>query len=364
MNHVSGSKVFLIIFLFTLFSQMINAQKPAVAIAGLKHDHVNGILQDYKNGQVRIIGIAEDDELLIEKYKEKFTLPDSIFYKTVSLMLKHIKPDFVLAYNPVSEHIDVVEACAPYGISVMVEKPLSVSLKQAERMKQLSLKYKMKVFTNFETTWYGSYHLAYDMVNSNDAIGPLRKMVVHDGHSGPVEIGCSQEFLKWLTDPVKNGGGAIMDFGCYGANLMTWLMHGETPIAVTAIARHIKPAIYPKVDDDATILLEYPGTTGIIEASWNWPFGIKDLELFGKTGYMHALNGNTLFERLNEKDSLRNVPVMPYKYSGNISFLTDILKGSVNMENDPSSLNNNIIVMKILDAARLSAKEGRRVILN
>ena len=83
--------------------------------------------------------------------------------------------------------------------------------------------------------------------------------MVKSGHQGPKEIGCSADFLNWLTDPVKNGGGAVVDFGCYGANLMTGLMNGKAPVSVTAVLRHIKPDVYPKVDDDATILLEYPG---------------------------------------------------------------------------------------------------------
>ena len=61
---------------------------------------------------------------------------------------------------------------------------------------------------------------------------PIRKIVAHDGHQGPKEIDVQPEFLDWLTDPVKNGAGALFDFGCYGANLMTWLM--EVPAAAAA----------------------------------------------------------------------------------------------------------------------------------
>jgi predicted dehydrogenase len=85
------------------------------------------------------------------------------------------------------------------------------------------------------------------MVHAANAIGDIRKMVVHDGHQGPKEIGCSKDFLAWLTDPVKNGGGALTDFGCYGANLMTWMMEGKAPVAVTAVTRHIKPDIIQKL---------------------------------------------------------------------------------------------------------------------
>ncbi len=347
---------------FTILAFFSQAQKILhVAIAGLAHDHVHGILSQYKKGDVIISGIAESDQQLVQRYKKTYQLPDSLFYPNLESLLEHIKPDAVLAYTPISEHIGVVEICAPKGISVMVEKPLATTVKDAERMVSLAKQYHIQVLTNYETTWYNSNQQIYEMVNSQHAIGLIRKMVVHDGHQGPKEIGCSPDFLNWLTDPVKNGGGALMDFGCYGANLMVWLMNGKTPVAVTAITHHLKPVIYPKVEDDATILLEYPDATGIIEASWNWPFGIKDLEVFGDSGYLHALNGNTLQQR--EKKGYENIPVKTTTYTNNIQYLSDVLSGKLDPGHDLSSLENNLIVVRILEAALLSAREGRRIVL-
>ena len=260
----------LLLLAFTAYLQPLR-----VGIAGLSHDHVNGIMNQYKKGEVIIIGIAEADAQLVQRIKKTFQLPDSIFYTTISGMLEHIKPDAVLAYNAIADHLAVVEACAPKGISVMVEKPLATTVQQADRMEALVKQYHIQLLTNYETTWYSSNQQLYEMVNGEHIAGNIRKMVVHMGHQGPKEIGCTTDFLQWLTDPVKNGGGALIDFGCYGANLMTWLMDGKAPISVTAVTKQIKPKIYPKVDDDATILLEYPDATGIVEASWNWPYNIR-----------------------------------------------------------------------------------------
>ena len=121
-----------------------------------------------------------------------------------------------------------------------------------------------------------SNRAAYDLVHGH-ALGDVRKVVVHDGHSGPKEIGVGPEFLSWLTDPKLNGGGALFDFGCYGADLMTWLMDGQRPETVTAVTQQIKPEIYPRVDDEATIILTYPKAQAILQASWNWPFDRKDM---------------------------------------------------------------------------------------
>jgi predicted dehydrogenase len=347
---------------FTLAAFHVPAQKTLrVAIAGLAHDHVLGILNQYKKGEVNIVGIAEGDEKLAGRYKKKFQLPDSLFFRSLESLLEHIKPDAVLVYTPISEHIRVVEICAPKGISVMVEKPLATTVIDAERMATLARQFHIQVLTNYETTWYNSNQTVFEMVNSRHILGEIRKMTVHDGHQGPVEIRCSPDFLNWLTDPVKNGGGALMDFGCYGANLMVWLMNGKPPIAVSAITHHLKPAIYPKVEDDATILLEYPDATGIIEASWDWPFGIKDLEVFGTKGYLHALNGNTLVQR--DKDDYNNIQVNPAVYTNNLQYLSDVLSGKLDPGHDLSSLENNLIVVRILNAALQSAREGRRIIL-
>lgn len=331
-----------------------------VGVAGLSHDHVHLLMHQYREGKVRIAGIAEADTALIARYKRSYHLHDSLFYPSLDAMLAKIHPDAVLGYNPVAEHLLVVEACAPKGIPVMVEKPLATTVEQATRIQALATQYHIPVLTNYETTWYNTNQFLYDLV-TEDAIGPVRKMVVHDGHEGPKEIGCSKDFLNWLTDPVKNGGGAVVDFGCYGANLMTWLMDGQAPVSVTAVTRHIKPAVYPKVDDDATILLEYPDATGIIEASWNWPFSIKDWEVFGTHGYLHALNPTQLQQRHKDTTQALKVPVAAY--TDNLTYLAAVLQGTIKPGNDLSSLENNLIVVKILEAAKRSAKEGKKVLL-
>ena len=344
-----------------MIGSAVNAQSLKVGVVGLSHDHAHGVMNQFKKGEVTIVGIVETDLNLIDRYKKRYQLSESLFYKTTDEMITKVKPEAVLAYNAIADHLSVVESCAPKGISVMVEKPLATTVKDAERIAALAKQYKIHVLTNYETTWYPSNQHINTMVNNQNAIGQIRKMIVHDGHQGPKEIGCSEEFLAWLTDPVKNGGGALTDFGCYGANLMTWLMKGKTPVAVTAITKQIKPQIYPNVDDDATILIEYEDAIGIVEASWNWPFGIKDLEVFGTTGYLHAANANTIRER--KKDTYESVAVKPPAYTHNIKYFADVLNGKIDPTDDLSSLENNLIVVRILEAARESGREGKRILV-
>ncbi len=208
-------------------------------------------------------------------------------------MLASAKPEAVAAFGPTDAHRAVVLACAPRGVHVMVEKPLAFDVRDALAMQALAERHHVHLLTNLETTWYPSVHAARALVREG-AIGEIRKVVVHDGHRGPKEIGVEPEFLAWLTDPVRNGGGALTDFGCYGANLVTWLMQGEAPQTVTAVTQQVKPAVYPRVDDEATIVLTYPRAQAILQASWNWPVGRKDMEVYGERGYVLAPDRATI----------------------------------------------------------------------
>lgn len=354
-------------FCFVCIQQAgFSQDKLRIVIAGLSHDHVNRILAKSKNGDVIIIGIAEPDQQLCSRKKTEYQLPDSIFYKNLPAALKKNHPDLVMVYNAPVEHLAVIETCMPLKIPVMVEKPLCFSNAEAARIEMLSKKFNTQVYTNYVTNWYTSNQELLKRVDEKNELGAIQKMVMHGGHRGPVEIGCSKDFLNWLTDPEKNGGGALTDFGCYGASIMTQLMHGKIPLSVFAITRHLKPDVYPKVDDDATIVLEYAGATGIIEASWSWPYTIMDVELYGKDAYMHAaqINGTApiTLQLKNEKET-RDEDISQPQYKDEIDYLTAVIKNGSPGNNMLLSLERNVIVVRILDAARQSVKEGKKISL-
>ena len=152
----------------------------------------------------------------------------------------------------------------------MVEKPLAFSVEDADKMEALAKRHGIHVLTNYETTWVTSRYTAFQLVHGDKAIGRIRKVLVRDGHFGPKEVEVAPEFLSWLTDPAQNGGGALIDFGCYGVNLLTRPMHGAAPLTVTAVTQQLKhDSTYARVDDEATLILTYPDEqangSGILE---------------------------------------------------------------------------------------------------
>jgi glucose-fructose oxidoreductase len=334
-----------------------------VALAGLVHGHAFGFFDQFqKRADLQVVGIAEADRQLAAQFEKKYGLAPSLFYTDLEEMLKKTHPQAVLAYTSTYDHRRVVEICARYSVPVMMEKPLAVSVEDARAIEKAARAGKIQVLVNYETTWYRSNQAAYDLVHEK-ALGEIRKIVVHDGHQGPKEINVGPEFLVWLTDPKLNGGGALFDFGCYGADLATWLMEGRRPDSVTAVVQHIKPDVYPRVDDEATIILTYPNAQAIVQASWNWPFSRKDMEVYGQKGYAITVGRDRLRVRLSEKEetSADGKPLEKTK-EDSVSYLRAVLLQGMKPEGQPS-LETNVIVTEILDAARRSAETGKTVLL-
>lgn len=340
--------------------------KPPVtyAIVGLTHDHANGFIPRARNRpELQLAGIVEPNQDLAAHYARLLNLPTNLFSPSLEALLARTNIQAVATFTSTFEHRKVVEMCAARGIHVMMEKPLAVSLADARAIAVAARKGCIQVIVNYETTWYMGNQNAYAIVHDQHAIGDVRKVVVHDGHRGPKEIGCSAAFLEWLTDPVLNGGGALADFGCYGADLITWLMDGQRPTAVLALTQQIKPEVYLKVEDEATILLAYPHAQGIIQASWNWPFDRKDVEVYGRTGYVLVPQKDLLRVRkagAEESELKLFPPPVSSPLTDEIAYLAAVVRGEI-QPSGLSSLELNLVVTEILDAARQSARTGKRI---
>ncbi len=335
-----------------------NAKPPfRLAIAGLTHDHVTGLLRELpRRKDITLVGIAEPNAQLAAKYVARYHLAQSIIYTDLDKMLDETKPQAVVIYTSTFDHLQVVQACAAHHIDVMMEKPLAVSNEHAAAIEQAAKKAGIRVLVNYQSTWEPVNTLLRDTVIEQKTIGEIRKIIFYKGHSGPKEIGCSPEFFNWLTDPNLNGGGALFDFGCYGANLTTWFLNNQKPLSITAVTRQTKPAIYTKVDDDATVIITYPKTQVIIMASWSWPYGRDNIEIYGTAGSIQTIDGRNAILRIDGKPE-QKITAKPIEspYSDSLTYLAAVVNGGIKPQ-ETASLENNMIVTEILCAARRSAQ--------
>lgn len=356
----------LAILLLAFLSLSSMAQKPVrLAVAGLSHGHVGWVFNRKDKTDIQLVGIWETNPELVKQFTERYKLDPKLFYSDLNKMLDEAKPEAVSAFGAINEHVVVVRACAPRKINVMVEKPLATTFADAKEIQKLATQHQVQVLTNYETSWYASNQHVNQLIQDGK-LGEIRKVMVNDGHQGPKEIGVSREFFAILTDPVKNGAGALVDFGCYGANLMTWLMKGERPISVTAVTHQNKPDIYKNVDDEASIILQYPKAQCIIQGSWNWSFARKDMEVYGNKGYAIAVNPTVVRQRFQEKapeETLKLDP-RPAPYTDPFSVLADVVQGRIKLDqNDLYGLPVNVTVVEILETAKEAAKTGKTIFL-
>jgi predicted dehydrogenase len=348
-------------FILIYSNSSAQVQPLRVCVAGLVHGHVGGFLDAASHrSDITIVGIAEADTAVAGEYRKRYHLEGIEFFGSLEKMLKEKRPEAVAVFSNTFDHRAVVETCSMRGVHVMMEKPMAVSFEDARAIAKAAKKNKINVLVNYETTWYPNTKDVYRLIHQN-GLGEVRKMIAHDGHRGPKEIGVGPEFLSWLTDPVLDGGGALMDFGCYGANLFTYLMDNKAPLTVTAVTQQLKPQMYPRVDDEATIILTYPNAQGIIQASWNWPAGRKDLEIYGAAASVCTVGRDVVRFRVgDEPEKEMSSAALDSAEVDPLSYLIAVVRGRL-QPSGLSSLENNLIVNEILEAARRSAAEGKTI---
>ena len=337
--------------------------KTRLAIIGLDHDHVWGLLKDLtKEPGAELVAVADTHTELVDQAKTKVP-PTVKFYSDYLKMLDETKPDGVIVTTENDRHLEILRECAKRHVHYSTEKPMATTAADAREMEKLANQAGIRVMVNYWNAWVAPTRELYHRVHDNQ-LGPVQRIIVQYGHQGPKEIGVSRYFADWLYDPVKNGGGAIMDFGCYGAEWAVWLK--GRPARVSAIAQKLKVDQHNAVDDDATIVLEYPDGTAIIEASWDWPYGMGQVQVFGPKGSLLATARDLFFRSPSDsvaKGGLEGerIALDPpvHETSNPISYFVDCIRNHKPIE-DPLSMKLNVQVMEILDAARESVRTGKQ----
>ena len=361
-------KLFFLILFFSLGASVGFAQaaKTRFAIVGLDHDHVWGRMNTLlKTPDAELVAIADTHPELIEKAKTR--VPPSVkFFRDYTEMLDQVKPDAVIVTTANNLHLAILRACARRHIHYFTEKPMAANGADAREMARLAREAGIKLMVNYWNTWSPPTQEAAARLKAGE-LGPLQKIIAEFGHEGPKEIGASKEFNAWLYDPRKNGAGALMDFGCYGANWAMWAK--GRPQRVFAYSLKLKTAQHNEVEDDAVVVLEYPDATAILLPSWDWPYGKEQAEFYGPQGSFLVMSDGLLYQPARKDASVDHPsgtpvsirPLPPEKADGIIYFL-DCIRNNKPIE-DPSSAELNVGVSEIIDAAIESIRTGKAVSL-
>lgn len=338
-------------------------QETKIAIVGLVHSHVWGHLGRMAKGQTpaKLVAIAEPNQELVAEAK-KATGPEVQFFDDYNKMLDAVKPQIVWAFVENNRHLEIVKACAPRKVQVMFEKPLASTYQDALAIERLAKKYDIRVMTNYQMAWWPANYAAKAQADAG-AVGQvwrLRGVVGHGGPAGPGWDSPRNKFFQaWLLDPVKNGAGALMDFGCYNALWSLWYL--GRPQTVYAQVNHLRPETFPKVEDNSTLVLHYPKAVGIFEGSWDLPRGFQDLEVFGLGGSVYMKEGAVELRKGRQTETVTPEP-LPKERTEPVAYMVSSMKDSKPLEG-LVALEINVGVVEIIEAAKRSVATGKAVAL-
>ena len=344
--------------LTTLFAIQAMAQTPyKIAVVGLVHSHVWGHLgQMIKSKDVTLVGVAEPSASL-QAEAEKAGVSKDLITSDYKKMLAEKKPDLIWAFVENNRHLEIVEYCAPRKINVIFEKPLASTYSDALKIQKLAAQSGIKVMCNYQMAWWPANYTA-KKVSDSGVLGQVYRLHGIVGHGGPGSTGPrNAPFFEWLTDPVKNGAGALMDFGCYNALWSLWYL--GKPETIYAHANHIRPDVFPKVEDNADLILGYKNAVGIFEGSWDLPRSYQDLEVFGIKGSTYMQNGKVEERHGRESKTVELTPLAP-EDAEPIAFMTSRMRQNKPIEG-MTALDINVQVVAIIEAAKESIRTGKAV---
>jgi len=331
-----------------------------IAIVGFVHGHGVGILQELlANKNVEVVGIADPHPDIREAAAK--LAPNVPLYDDYWKLLDEKKPDAAWSFVPNNEHLEVTRQCARRGISLVFEKPMAASYDQARQMLQLARDHHISLMINYQMAWWPENYTAHDLAENGD-LGKIWRVRAIIGHGGPAnddpQDRVSQRFWEWLNDE-KQGGGALLDFTCYGAVWLRWYL--GLPTSVYAITTHTRPEEY-QTNTNATVLARFSDNrVGIIEGSWDLPRSFQDVEVFGNKGsvYMARLKVDEVVGK-DRKDV--HVANLPPERQNPVSYLVNRLQTKQPIEGMVSA-EFNVDAMEIVEAARRSAASGQPVSL-
>jgi predicted dehydrogenase len=346
-----------------LLALPLSAQDYKIAVIGLVHSHVWGHLRTMVEGKTaKLVGVSEPNPELVAEAK-KAGVADALFFSDYSKMLEETKPDIVWAFVENNRHLEIAKACAPRHINLIFEKPLASTYQDAKQIQALAAKYNIRVMTNYQMAWWPANYVAKAAADRGD-LGTIYRLHGVVGHGGPGSEGVrSKYFFAWLTDPVKNGAGALMDFGCYNALWNLWYL--GKPQTVFATVNHLRPDRFPNVEDNATLVLTNANGVGVFEGSWDLPRSYQDLEVFGRPdgqkapASVYMSQKSVTLQKGKEKSSL---PIEPLPEGENepVAYMAARIKADKPVEG-LTAIDINVDVIHIIDLAKESVKTGKAV---
>jgi len=261
-----------------------------VGVIGFAHMHINNVLGLFgKHPQVELAACADTVPSRPELRKGPYTrgwnlehalkdLGMSRSYDDYREMLDREPFDIVICTSENAHHPEVVEACAAAGANVCVEKPMARSLSDAIAMARSVRAGGTEMLINWPMTWNAAAHTCKALIDAG-AIGRVLGVKARLGHTGPLGTGAKHEGVAEEAAPLSAtelgavwwhsrsaGGGAMLDFCCYGCMVARWFV-GVPAVAAVGMRANLNSP-FGDADDNGAMIVRFPGAMGLFEGTW------------------------------------------------------------------------------------------------
>ena len=282
------------------------------ALIGCGRVSPNHIVAATKNG-LEIVALCDISKNSVFELKEKCPLIKNVkSYKNYSEMLEKEKPDLVAIATESGKHADIAVDCIIAGCNVIIEKPIALSVKDADRIIEAADKAGVKVAANHQNRFNGSIQKIREAVEAG-RFGRIFHATTQIRWSRPESYYKQAPWRgTWEMD-----GGALMNQCIHNIDLMNWML-GEEPVEVIAMTDNLNHD-YIEVEDMGLAIVKYKnGAYGAVEGSVN-VFG-GDLEealcIFGEKGTVKADGTiNNLIENWRFADDIDDEDAVKTEFS-------------------------------------------------
>jgi len=179
------------------------------------------------------------------------------------------KPDIIILCCENSLHGKIAEEILLQGIHVIVEKPMATTLEDALKMARAAKEGKAVLIVNWPVAWWPAVHLVAELAKK-DVIGEIFKFHYRNRDSfGPFSYGQNmtdfEKSKEWWYQS-EAGGGAMLDYCCYGCSLSRWIL-GKKPVSAFGLKMNVGSR-FSDVDDYSAMTVLYQDAVAILEGSW------------------------------------------------------------------------------------------------
>jgi predicted dehydrogenase len=230
----------------------------------------------------RVVAIADDDEARGRAAAERWGVAD--FHADWRELVARDDLDIVMVHSENGRHAEQVIAAAQSGKHVFCEKPVATAVADAQAMADAVRAAGVDGTAAFVSRFSKEADRAKAVVESG-ALGDILFTRSIIGLAGIAEIGCPPDMVEWMQDPVLGGGGAWIDEGSHGIDLLRWLV-GDIVEVSAMTANRAKPDL--DGEDVGVAVVRYAnGALGEITTAWSMSVDIgmrNALEIYGTTG--------------------------------------------------------------------------------